>query len=154
MVLGAPPFYPQKGQESPQKALKGYQKALKATKKLQKAFQKAGSPGFARPALKMRFFSTEIDGFGHPSILSPKGPGKHQKAPNGYQKALKATKRLQKAHQKAGNPGFARPALKMRFFSTEIDGFGHPSILSTKGPGKHQKAANGYQKALKATKRL
>ena len=116
MVLGAHPFYPQRGQESPKKAFKGYQKALKATKRLQKASQKAGRD-LPDPLLKMRFFSTEIDGFGRPSILSPKGPGKPQKAFKGYQKALKATKRLQKASQKAGSPGFAGPAIKNAIFS-------------------------------------
>ena len=104
MVLGAPPFYPQKGQESSRKPPKGYQKALKATKRLQKASQKAGNPGFARLASKNAFFSAEIDSFGRPSILSPKGPGKLQEAHKGYQKALKAAKRLQKASQKAGKP--------------------------------------------------
>ena len=70
MVLGTPPFYPQKGQESPRKP-KGYQKALKATKRLQKA----------------------------PPFFPQKGSGKPQKALKGYQKALKATKRLQEASQ-------------------------------------------------------
>ena len=188
----------------------------------------------------MRFFNAEIDGCGHPSILSPKGPGKPQEAqglrppldreslpskkllsrvqepPKGFKKppkkpeaqdlpdpllkmrffntnrwfraplhfitkrSRKAPKSLQglpkgvKSHQKAskslpmaGSLGFARPAIKNEFFSAEIDGFGRPSILSPKGPGKHQKALKGYQKgqeshrkpprnqkALKATKRL
>ena len=56
MVLGAHPFYPQRGQESTKKALKGYRKALNATKRLQKASQKAGFPGFAGPAIKNAIF--------------------------------------------------------------------------------------------------
>ena len=87
MVLGAHPFYPQRGQESRKKALKGCKKALKATKRLQKASQKAGSQDLPDPLLKMRFFSTEID-----------------------------AKRLQKASQKAGSPGFAGPAIKNAIF--------------------------------------
>ena len=55
MVLGSPPFCPE-GSGKPEKALKGYQKAAKATRRLQKDSQKAGSPGFARPAIKNAIF--------------------------------------------------------------------------------------------------
>ena len=105
---------------------------------------------------KMPFFSTEIDGFGHPSIFSPKGPGKPQKAPKGYQKALKATKRLQKAPEKPETQDLPDPQLKMLFFSTEIDGFGHASILP-KGSGKPQnppRAAKRLEKPSKGFKKL
>ena len=149
-----PSILPRKVRKA-RKSAQGYQKALKATKRLQKDSQKAREvQDLPDPLLKMRFFSIEIDGFGHPSILSPKGPGKHQKALKGFKKALKATKRLQKAAQKAGSPGFARPAIKNAIFSTEIDCFGHASILHPKTPGKPEKAPEGYQKALTATKRL
>ena len=98
MVLGASPFCFQKGQESPSK---GYHKALKATKKLQKPPKKPETQDLPDPQLKMRSFRTEIDGCGRPSILPPKGPGKPQEAKT-YQKAFKATKKLQKASQQAG----------------------------------------------------
>ena len=46
----------------------------------------------------------------------PERSGKPEKAPKGYQKALKATKRLQKDSQKAKSPGFARPAITNAIF--------------------------------------
>ena len=142
--FGHPSILSPKGPGKHQKALKGFKKALKATKRLQKAAQKAGSPGFARPAIKILFFSTEIDCFGHASILHPKRPGKPEKAPEGCQKALKATKRLQKPPKKPEAQDLPDPPLKMRLFGIEIDGFGRRSILPP-GPGKPQKALKGYQ---------
>ena len=163
IVFGDPPLpqtpTPLETESLPSKRLLSrVQEPPKGFKRLQKPPKKPETQDLPDPQVNMRFFSTEIDGFGRPSILSPKGPGKPQEAPKGHQKALKATKRLQKAFKRPETqdlPGPKKPEaqdlpdpqVKMRFFSTEIDGFGRPSILSQKGK-------ESPRKPPRATKRL
>ena len=74
-----------------------------------------------------------VDGFGQPSILHQKGQESPRKPPRGPS-PLHSTSGYNLKMDQQGTPGFARATIKkMRFFSTEIDGFGQPSILHQKG---------------------
>ena len=87
MVLGAPPFYPQKGQESPRKPPRATKRLLKATKKLQKATKKPETKDLPDPQVKMRFFLVlKSMVLGAPPFYPQKGQESPRKPPRATKK--------------------------------------------------------------------
>ena len=114
MFLGTLHFS-RKGQNKP----KRLENASKSSQK------EGGIQDLPWPAMKGRFFSTEIGGFGHPSILTEKGqesPRKPQEPPKGFKKASKnpkgprGRKGFKKLSKGRGIQDLPWPAMKRKDF--------------------------------------